>query len=254
MHYSVCLPAVLGGWKSGDALRAVKEAGYSHYEIWGWWDLDLEELLSAQRENGLSIAALCTRFFILNDPARRDEFLSGLRETALVCQKLGCKTVITQVGAEIPGISREKQHESIVEGLKAGIPLLREYGLTLTFEPLNTRIDHKGYYLWSAEEAFQIAREVDDPQVKVLYDLYHQYVMDDLVLPRIVENIGLIGHFHMAGVPGRHEPLTDSEVPYGSILPAIRKAGYRGSVGLEYFPVRDAASGLKELGEQLNSL
>ena len=56
MHYSVCLPAVLSGWKLEDALQAVKNAGYSHYEIWGWWDLDLDALLAAQRENGLSIA------------------------------------------------------------------------------------------------------------------------------------------------------------------------------------------------------
>lgn len=251
MHYSVCLPAVLGGWKPEDALRAVKNAGYSHYEIWGWWGFDLDELLAAQKENELSIAALCTRFFILNDPSRREEFLAGLQETAPVCKKLGCKTVITQVGAEIPGVSREKQHESIVEGLKAAIPLLREHDLTLTFEPLNTRVDHKGYYLWSSEEAFRIAEEVNDPHVKVLYDLYHQAVMDDLNLERIVENIDKIGHFHMAGVPGRHEPLIDSRVDYPTILKAIRESGYSGSVGQEYLPLRPAAEGLKELHKQL---
>lgn len=253
MHYSVCLPAVLSGWKAEDALRVVKEAGYSHYEIWSWWDLDVDALLTVQQENTLSIAALCTRFVPLNDPSMREAYLEGLRETAEVCRKLGCRTVITQVGQEMPDVSRELQHESIVEGLKACIPLLREYGLTLTFEPLNTCINHAGYYLWSSEEAFQIAEEVDDPHVKVLYDLYHQYVMGDLYLERIVENIDRIGHFHMAGYPGRNEPLLNSEVDYPTILRAIRESGYAGSVGQEYMPLYPAAEGLKALYDQLKT-
>lgn len=254
MHYSVCLPAVLGGRNQETALNIVREAGFSHYEIWSWWDRDLDELLRLQQENDLSIAALCTRMIPLNIPEKREEYLKGLYETAQVCRKLGCSTVISQVGAELEGVSREAQHKSIVEGLRACIPLLREYGLTLTFEPLNTRIDHKGYYLWSSEEAFQIADEVNSPHVKILYDLYHQGVMGDLDLDRIVENIDRIGHFHMAGVPGRHEPLIDSQVPYEEILRAIRKTGYSGSVGLEYIPVQDAVSGLAELNRQLNNL
>lgn len=253
MHYSVCLPAVLSGWKPEDALRAVRNAGYSHYEIWGWWDLDLDALLAAQRENGLSIAALCTRFVPLNDPAMRETYLEGLRETAEICRKLDCPTIITQVGQERTDVSRAIQHESIVEGLKACVPMLREYGLTLTFEPLNTRINHAGYYLWSSEEAFAIAEEVGDPHVKVLYDLYHQYVMEDLKLDRIVENMDKIGHFHMAGYPGRNEPLINSEVDYPTILRAIRESGYAGSVGQEYMPLYPAAEGLKTLYEQLKT-
>ena len=129
--------------------------------------------------------------------------------------------------------------------------MLEEAYLTLVFEPLNTRVDHKGYYLWSCEEAFAIQKEVASDHVKVLLDLYHQAVMDDLDLPLILENLDKIGHFHMAGCPGRHEPLIDCRVDYASILGAIREAGYSEAVGLEYFPVQPAAEGLKELYSQL---
>ena len=144
------------------------------------------------------------------------------------------------------GMTREEQHASFVKGLCACVPLLEENHLTLVIEPLNTRIDHKGYYLWSSQEAFQIVEEVGSSHVKVLYDLYHQYVMDDLSIEKIVKNIDKIGHFHMAGYPGRHEPMTDSEIPYPEILRAIRDSGYQRAVGLEYFPVRDAVEGLRE--------
>ena len=131
------------------------------------------------------------------------------------------------------------------------MPILQENDLTLVIEPLNTRIDHAGYYLWSAEEAFRIVEEVGSPHVKVLYDLYHQYVMEDLDLTLLVENIDKIGHFHMAGYPGRHEPMRDSEIDYARILGAIRQSGYSESVGLEYIPVYEVKEGLDELYQQL---
>ena len=240
MEFSVCLPAVLRGIKAGEALPMVRDAGYSRYEIWSWKNWDVDELLALQQEIGLTITALSTNLVPLNDPLKREEYLDGLRETAEVCRKLGCRNILSQVGMEREGVPRELQHESIVQGLKACVPILETYGLTLNFEPLNTRVDHRGYYLWSAEEAFQIADEVGNAHVKVLYDLYHQYVMDDLDLELILKNVHKIGHFHMAGYPGRHEPMIHSEVDYPTILRAIRESGYEGRVGLEYFPVLPA--------------
>ena len=58
----------------------------------------------------------------------------------------------------------------------------------------------------------------------------------------------------MAGYPGRHEPMRDSEVDYPMILDAIARSGYKGSVGLEYIPVYDAREGLDELRKQLNTI
>lgn len=251
MQYSVCLPAVLSKMEVNEALAAVKAAGFEQYEIWGWWDLDMEEYYRAQQKSGMRIAGMCTRMVSLTDPALREEYVQGLKETVKVCRKMGCKTVISQVGAEREGISREEQHESIVEGLRACVPILQENDLTLVIEPLNTRIDHAGYYLWSAEEAFRIVEEVGSPHVKVLYDLYHQYVMEDLDLTLLVENIDKIGHFHMAGYPGRHEPMRDSEIDYARILGVIRQSGYSESVGLEYIPVYEVKEGLDELYQQL---
>ena len=96
--------------------------------------------------------------------------------------------------------------------------------------------------------------EVQDDHVKVLYDMYHQYVMGDLVVEEIVKNIDKIGHFHMAGYPGRHEPLMDCEIDYPRILRSIRESGYDGGIGLEYVPIHDAAEGLKVLYGQLHSI
>lgn len=254
MHYSVCVPAVLEGKEILEALSSVADAGFRRYEIWSWWNQDMDACQKAQQEKQLSIAALCTYFISLTDPACREEYLNGLQKTIQICHKLGCKTIISQVGQELENVSKEMQHASIVAGLRECIPLLKEHNLTLVIEPLNTRIDHPGYYLYNSEEAFEIVDEVNDEHIKVLYDLYHQYVMDDLSVKKIVKNIDKIGHFHMAGYPGRHEPMINSEINYPEILNAIRNSGYQKSIGLEYFPVQNPEEGLKTLFRQLEAI
>ena len=251
MFYSACIPAVFGGQPIDRAMANVSAAGLKHYEFWGWNEEQIETYAACQQQYGLTPVAMCTTYHELTNPNGREAYVEGIRKTIPVCLKLGCRNIISQVGPERSDISRQAQHESIVAGLKAAAPYVEEAGLTLVFEPLNTRIDHVGYYLWSEEEAFRIVDEVGSPNVKVLIDLYHQHVMDDLDIRLIVANIDKIGHFHMAGHPGRHEPLIDSEVDYAAILTAIRKSGYPHAVGLEYFPVHPAEEGLKELYSQL---
>ena len=253
MFYSACIPALFGGKTAREALSAAKDAGMKHYEFWGWNEEQIASYAEAQAEFGMTPVAMCTTFHELTDPNGREKYVEGIKKTIPVCQKLGCKNIISQVGPERSDISRQAQHESIVAGLKAAAPYVEEAGFVLVFEPLNIRIDHVGYYLWSEEEAFEIQEEVGSPNVKVLIDLYHQAVMDDLDIDLIVKNLSKIGHFHMAGVPGRHEPLTDSEVDYAAILSAIRKAGYTEAVGLEDFPGYPAEEGLKTLVGQLMS-
>ena len=251
MFYSACVPALFGGKTAREALAAAKSAGLKHYEFWGWNEEQIESFAAAQVEFGMTPVAMCTTFHELTDPNGREKYVEGIKKTVSVCKKLGCKNIISQVGPERTDISRQAQHESIVAGLKAAAPYVEEAGLTLVFEPLNIRVDHVGYYLWSEAEAFQIQEEVGSPNVKVLLDLYHQAVMDDLDIEMIVANLDKIGHFHMAGHPGRHEPLIDCKVDYAAILSAIRKAGYTEAVGLEYFPVYPAEEGLKTLVGQL---
>ena len=119
MYYSVCLPAVLGGKKIREALEAVRDTGYDHYEFWGWTSEDIDEYCAVSKELKLTPVGMCTSFEPLNDPSQRIGYVNGLRNTLEHAKKLGCKNIITQVGAEIPNVPRELQHASIVAGLRA---------------------------------------------------------------------------------------------------------------------------------------
>ncbi len=207
----------------------------------------MDELLAAKSSHGMEIAACCTKFISLVDPATREDYLAGLSESIEAAQKLGTKTLISQVGDFRPGVSREEQHQCLVDGLKEAASALEAADVTLVIEPLNELVDHAGYYLIRSDEAFDIIDEVGSSHVKVVYDIYHQQISEGHLIKNIVPNIDKIGHFHAAGNPGRHE-LTRGEIHYPSVFQAIRETGYTGYVGLEYWPVDDAVAGLKEVG------
>ncbi len=238
MKYSVCIDSVFEGKDFCDSLAAIRKLGFGAFEFWSWWDKDLDAVRKTKDALGLQVAACCTRFVSLVDSARRKEYLAGLEESIAVAKSLGCPNLISQVGDELPGVPREAQHQSLVDGLRACAPLLETAGITLVFEPLNTYVDHPGYYLTRSDEAFQIADDVGSERVKVIFDIYHQQIMEGNLIPNITANIDQIGHFHSAGHPGRHE-LDRGEINYPEVFRAIAETSYTGLIGVEYFPVRD---------------
>ena len=244
MRLCVAIPCFFKKLDFCDAIRQVAALGFDAAETYKWQDLDLDAVRRTLDETGVELLSMCTTEFRLNQPEYRELFVQGVRESCIAAQKLGVKKLITQVGKDT-GEPREAQHTSIVEGLRASAPILEEYGVTLMIEPLNTYVNHPGYYLWSSAEAFEIIREVNSPYVKVIFDIYHQQVMEGNIIPNVTNNLDCIAHLHGAGHPGRHE-LQSGENDYHVILSAIEKAGYTEALGLEYFPTADPVESLRE--------
>ena len=248
---SVCIDAVFEGKSLDEACAAVARANIAAIEFWGWWDKDLDALTNAQNSNDLAISACCTKFISLVDPATRDAYLEGLRESIDAARQLGTRILISQVGDFRPVVSRDDQHACLVEGLRAAAPLLESADITLVIEPLNELVDHAGYYLVRSDEAFDIIDEVNSPNIKVVFDIYHQQISEGHLIHNVTSNIDKIGHFHAAGNPGRHE-LQRGEINYPQVFAAIGEANYEGYVGLEYWLVdEDPIPALAEVASWL---
>ncbi len=243
MRLCVPIPCFFKGVDFCDAIKKIGELGFDAAETYDWKGLDLEKVKNTLDESGVTLLSMCTTEFRMTDPQYRELWLSGLRESCEAAKVLGVKRLITQVGQDT-GEERERQHEAIVTAMKMALPILEESGVILMPEPLNTYVNHPGYYLWSSAEGFDIIREVDSPNVRLIYDIYHQQVMEGNIIPSIVNNLELIEHLHSAGHPGRHE-LQYGENDYRVIFDAVDKAGYKGACGLEYSPLLDPIESLK---------
>jgi len=117
---------------------------------------------------------------------------------------------------------------------------------------LNTRYDHPGYWLASSDRGAEICRRLGSPRMKLLFDCYHMQIMEGDLSRHIERNIDVIGHFHSAGVPGRHE-LFNGETNYPMVLGKIHAMGYAGIFGLEYAPELPDAESLRKTRTYLDT-
>ena len=245
MRLCVVVPCFFRGTDFCDAIKEISKLGYDAAETYSWHGIATPEVKKVLDDSGVELLSMCTTEFRLTDPKHRGLFLDGLERSAEAANILGVGRLITQVGQDTHE-DRKVQHESIVEGLFKAAPILEKYKVTLMIEPLNTYVDHPGYYLTSSSEAFDIVREVNSPYVKAVYDIYHQQIMEGNIIPSIINNLDCIAHLHGAGHPGRHE-MQFGESDYKNIIKAVDSKGYKGALGLEYLPLLDPIESLKKI-------
>jgi hydroxypyruvate isomerase len=250
MKISLCI----GAYKGQDVfyhLRKIKEHGFHGLEFYQWWKLDdLKQVAREQERIGVGIIATCTRFFNLVDAEKRGEYLEGIKDTIEACRILGTRSIITQTGNEIEGVPRDKQREAMIETLKQCAPLCENAGVVLEVEPLNGLVNHPGHFLQRSDEAAEIIDRVASPNVKLVFDVYHQQITEGNVIRNATGYIDRINHYHIADNPGRKQPGT-GELNYVNILKAIRETGFDGFVGLECGYTIDTDEALNRFKEDI---
>ncbi len=255
MNYSVCTDAVFGKDHSiADAMKKVKDAGYSAIEFWSWWDKDLGEIRRVQKEIGMHVAAFCTKFINPGDPSLQKDYLEGLKESIEAAKSINCPTLIAQAGWEFESFQKEitrREHRKIfLDTMRKAAKIAEADEITIVVEPLNLLVNHPGYHLSTSEDAFEVIEKIGSPNVKILFDIYHQQITEGNLIQNIREHIEKIGHFHAAGNPGRNE-ITKGEINYRHVLEAIRELGYDKYIGLEYMTEEDPVPGLMEAWEKV---
>lgn len=102
----------------------------------------------------------------------------------------------------------------------------------LELEPLNGLVDHQGHFLQRSDESVDVIDQVGSPNVKLVFDVYHQQITEGNVIRNAVGYKDRINHYHIADNPGRKQPGT-GELNYANILRSIKDSGFAGFVGLE---------------------
>lgn len=246
MNLSVCIEMIFG--EEPDFAGRVHHsaaAGLPDVEMWGWRHKDLGAIERALGETGGRLVSFVSEpVGRLVDRQTHPAFLQGLRDSLAVAQRFGTRRLIVLSGDALDGVPREEQHAAVRDALKATAPLAEDAGVTLTPEPLNTRLDHPGSFLDRTAEGLQIIEEVGSPNVRLLHDLYHAAVMDEDPREVLRGRVDLVGHVHIADHPGRQEPGS-GHAPLEPSLAWLGQQGYQGFVGLEYRPTGDSRAALE---------
>jgi len=179
----------------------------------------------------------------LNDKSMHAKFMEDFKTNIKAAAEYKWPNVICMAG-DRKGIGEEEGMDNCQMILKEAVKIAEDSGVTLCMEMLNSKVNHPGYMCDNYPWAFELCRRVDSPRFKMLFDIYHMQIMEGDLIATIKKNIQYIGHFHTAGVPGRHELDENQEIYYPAVMRAIVETGYEGYVAHEYSPVREAIPSL----------
>lgn len=172
----------------------------------------------------------------------------GLRVNIPRAAKAGVLNVITFSGNR-GGMTDDEGARNTIAGLNRVKKIAEDQGVTICMELLNSKRDHHDYMCDHTAWGVRVVEEVNSPNVKLLYDIYHMQIMEGDLIETIRGNLQWIGHFHTGGVPGRHELDGTQEVQWDGVMRAIADAGFHGYVAHEFMPAGDAMESLRKAAE-----
>ncbi len=236
-----------------DRVRAAAAAGFTAVEMWGPTGADapstpkdLPALKAALEETGTHLTAQLseprTQFMI--PPWDHSEFYRKLDEGVEIAHFLGTPRLVVGSGTGFGGWKRQVQLDKLIEIYQKAIAQIDGSGVTLVLEPVNVRVDHPGSLLDRTSEGVYVARGVDSPNFGVLYDIYHSAVEGEDIEAELANAGSIITYVQLADAPGRGEPGT-GDLDWPATLAVLRRSGYDGPIGLEYYPTTESSESVK---------
>ena len=179
-----------------------------------------------------------------NRKKNHDALVKQMQDNILVAAEAKVPNVITFSGNRA-GMSDDEGARNTVAGLNRVKKIAEDNGVNICMELLNSKVNHPDYMCDHTAWGVRVIEEVNSPNVKLLYDIYHMQIMEGDLIATIRANLQWIGHFHTGGVPGRHELDNTQEVQWDGVMRAIADAGFKGYVAHEFVPVRDPLTSLR---------
>lgn len=246
-----------------EKLAAAAQAGLQSVELVRehdqWSAAQAEQARKRLRSFGLTVDAVSsnpnfgsTAAASPLNPAERPALLAEVGRHLLMAQRLEAPMALFMAGNRIAGKPDDEQWASLVESCKRAGDRAAKAGITLIVEPLNTKVNHKGYFLENCTDGVRLMREVDHPHVRLLYDLYHEQVQTGDASKMLEAALPFVKVFHVADNPGRHDPGTGT-MKFAEIYRAIRKLNFQGHIAMEYLPVGLAAHSLIKAVDAMRS-
>ncbi len=141
-------------------------------------------------------------------------FIQACRDALETAKRVNAKWMTIVPGYFDRSLPIGIQTGHVIDTIRAGAEVMEPHGLILVMEPLS---DNPDLFLRNSDQAFAIARAVNSPACKVLYDIYHMQRNEGFLTEHIDLAWSEIAYFQIGDVPGRNEPTT-GEINYRNLL------------------------------------
>lgn len=221
-----------------DAIRKAADHGFDAVEV--HWPYITHALEVAMVMEGLQLPMISLNtvggdlsqgeFGLAAVPGRTSEARASIDKAVAYAADVSCQYIHVLAGQA----EGDEASETYIENLTYAARKADEFSLGVLIEPMNTS-DNPGYFLTHLDDAAHFVQQVDEPNLKILFDCYHIQIMEGDLARRFEEHQANIGHVQIAAIPGRGEP-DHGEVDYPKLMAALDGLGYTGYVGAEYKP------------------
>jgi hydroxypyruvate isomerase len=250
---SIMLWTVFKNMPFEDRLQKVADSGYNQVELVGeyskWTPEDFDKAIAAAKKLGIRFDATAGLHNGIANPSTTDAFVAELKQALTPMEKLDCSAMIVLSGNVVPGLSRQQQHQASIETLKRAAGAIE--GKTIAGQPVRLLLEcidpkeNPKFYMNSAAEGIDVVHAVNHPQVRFLYDIYHEQIGEGDLIAKLNMGSDVIDLIHVADVPGRHQPGT-GEINYYNIFKKLGELNYKGVVAMEFMPTGDQVAQLQD--------
>jgi hydroxypyruvate isomerase len=231
-----------------DRFEAAAKAGFTAVEFLFPYDHPAEVVGQRLHDNGLTQAlfnlppgdwAAGEKGFAAL-PERFSDLQQSLRTALPYAQATGVKRLHLMAGIA------DRGDRKAVAAFRRSVAWTAEFfsphGIDVVIEPINPR-NVPGYFLNDFGFAYDLIKELQIPNLKLQFDIYHCQIIHGDVTMRLREMMPMIGHIQIASIPSRNEP-DGGELNYPFLFEELDRLGYGGFVGCEYNPRGKTADGL----------
>ncbi len=257
---AMAIAPISQSFASSNYINASMKGNINHSVCrWCFSDLTLEQLCIEAKKLGITaidlvgpkdwpilqkqgvISSMCNGAEISlvkgwNDPQYHATLIKSYTEYIELVASAGYKNLICFSGNK-NGMDDETGLKNAAAGLKQILALAEKKGVIIQMELFNSKVDHKDYMCDNTAWGVELCKLTGSPNFKLLYDIYHMQINEGDVIRTIRDNHSYLGHYHTAGVPGRHEIDESQELFYPAIMKAIVATGYNGFVAQEFIPI-----------------
>lgn len=246
-----CLPR---GSRPIDVFRLASDWGFPGVELLGAGEdrKNYDAYVAASEETGVEWTCIMGAGRITQgemlDPTQHDRLEEQCAAAIEQAKGLNCKCIVGLTGETSSKwtITYDKAAQNVITFLRRVKGMLEDNGIIMVLETLNQLQNHQNFWLTTTDQAQLIVQAVDSPNVKQLYDIYHQQITEGNLIPNIKNNIDGIGHMHIGDNPGRKQPGT-GEINFPNVFKAIAETGYDGYVAVECGHTDGAENAIKDL-------
>ncbi|MDB3955105.1 TIM barrel protein [Alphaproteobacteria bacterium] len=174
---------------------------------------------------------------------REIEFREKFELSIEYASQLDCPFIHVMSGINTKNNMHNKARDIFKENLHYAATSCSKHNITALIEPINDR-DIPNYHLNYVDDALNIIKEINHPNLKLQLDLYHAQIMSGDLTNIIKRSIEYTKHIQIASPPYRSDPGT-GEINYNFIFNVINNLNYNGYIGCEYKPLDQTVNSLK---------